>query len=290
MPGFRFLLVWDRNVIVAFWLEFQPRNSRVGTALSTLTRHMDRAGGGRRRGRKLPAAVVRGMGRRRRGGRPNCSRKARPSTLRTQPAASLARGDFSDTWRAGPGRRVQSRSLPAAHVPPAPPQRRPPDGLTLRQVLRENNCEHHPSLQGDPTDLTLPPAEAVAPGLPHHFFPRLRVPTRQSCIQSHTHDLSQMGPKHLQAAPPAMPLNSLKWVDLHGVTLRAKCNRRNHQPMTALGDGVSSSTLSWARKATGEDPTGGEQPSPIKYNWPSAKPKMHATVLKEKKKTYNAYL
>lgn len=150
------------------------------------------------------------------------------STLCTQTTASLARGNFSVTWWTGPGRRLQSHSLRATHVPPAPLQRWPPDGLTLWQVLRENNCEHHPSLQGAPTDLTPRGRGSLSPS------PFLSTATRPHPTELHSnaHDLLQMGPKHLQAAPPAMPLNSLKWVDLHGVTLHAKYNRRNHQPMT----------------------------------------------------------
>jgi hypothetical protein len=44
-------------------------------------------------------------------------------------------------------------------------------------------------------------------------------------------EVSQIIPKHIQAAYSIMPLNSLKWMDFHSVMLHANYNRLNHQPM-----------------------------------------------------------
>ena len=204
------------------------------------------------------------------------------STLCTQTIASLAHGNFSVTWWTGPGRRLQSHSLPATRVPPAPLQRWPPDGLTLWQVLRENNCEHHPSLQGGPTDL-IPRGHGSLP--PSTFLSTATCPYP---IELHSKPHTWPLADGTQTPPGCPSCDAIKFSQVGGSAWRhAPCQVQQTQPPahdSALGDGVSSSTLNWARKATGERPTGGEQPSPIKYNWTSARPKMYATILKEKKK------
>lgn len=40
MPGFRFLLAYYRNFIVAIWLEIWPKTRGLRTTIYTLTRHM----------------------------------------------------------------------------------------------------------------------------------------------------------------------------------------------------------------------------------------------------------
>ena len=269
---------------MAFWLEFQPRNSRLRTALSTLTRHMDRAGGGRRRGQKLRAAVVRSMGRRRRGRPPNCSRKAGPSTLRTQPAASLARG-ISLT----PGGRVRPEG-----AEPQPPSRSRTPCSSAEAATRRSDLVASPERK----QLRAPP---FPPGGPHRSNPAsprghgswppspfLSTATGPHPTELHSKPHTRSLADGTQTPPGCPARDAIKFSQVGGSARRhAPCQVQQTQPPahdSALGDGVSSSTLNWARKATGEHPTGGEQPSPIKYNWTSAKPKMYATVLKGKKK------
>ena len=189
-------------------------------------------GGGRRRGQKLPAAVVRSHGEESaEGGKATAAGRPRPQYALHANYREICLWQFlhplvGRTWTIG------DRATASQLLTCPPPLCR--GGYRMAwpcgKSCQKNDSEHHPSLLGP---VYLPLGHGFSPPSPFLSTPTCPHP-QEILIQRHAYDLSQMGPTHIWAAPPEMPLNSLEWVHHHGATLRAKFHRCNHEPCLCL--------------------------------------------------------